>query len=37
VLLRPARAAQPELQLAQDAENDAATLPVNFDIERTAA
>jgi EmrB/QacA subfamily drug resistance transporter len=37
VLLRPARAAQPELQLAQDADNDAATLPVNFDIERTAA
>jgi EmrB/QacA subfamily drug resistance transporter len=37
VLLRPARAAQPELQLAPDAENDAATLPVNFDIERTAA
>ena len=37
VLLRPARAAQPELQLAQDAENDQATLPVNFDIERTAA
>ena len=37
VLLRPARAAQPELQLAQDMDNDAATLPVNFDIERTAA
>ena len=37
VLLRPARAAQPELQLAQDTDNDAATLPVNFDIERTAA
>jgi EmrB/QacA subfamily drug resistance transporter len=37
VLLRPARAAQPELQLAQDADNDTTTLPANFDIERTAA
>jgi EmrB/QacA subfamily drug resistance transporter len=37
VLLRPARSAQPELQLAQDPENDTTTLPANFDIERSAA
>jgi EmrB/QacA subfamily drug resistance transporter len=37
VLLRPARAAQPELQLAEAADNDTATVPANFDIERTAA
>ena len=37
VLLAPARAAQPELQLAQETDNDMATLPANFDIERNAA
>ena len=37
VLLAPARAAQPELQLAQEMDNDMATLPANFDIERNAA
>ena len=37
VLLAPARAAQPELQLAQETNNDMATLPANFDIERNAA
>ncbi|MFI5038510.1 MAG: MFS transporter [Solirubrobacterales bacterium] len=37
VLLAPARAAQPELQLAPEMDNDMATLPANFDIERNAA
>ncbi|MGZ4179680.1 MAG: MFS transporter [Solirubrobacteraceae bacterium] len=37
VLLRPERAAQPELQLAESAADDTSTLPANFEIERNAA
>jgi hypothetical protein len=38
VLLRPVRAAQPDLQLAETATaSDATPLPVNAEIERTAA
>jgi MFS family permease len=38
VLLRPARTAQPDLQLAESAAaSDTTTLPVNAEIERTAA
>jgi EmrB/QacA subfamily drug resistance transporter len=37
VLLRPARAEQPELQLAEAREGDVTTLPANLEIERNAA